>query len=95
MSTQNIATVDFGPTPSETAQVAVTGQTSIVSGSLVEAWLVRNSTADNNTDMHELLARFFSISVGDIVAGTGFTIKLWSRYGFKATGTFLIPWVWN
>lgn len=70
------ADLDFGVFPGAIdATVAVTGQTGIVSGSLVEAWIRPVDTADHSADEH--LIERLRVIAGNIVAGTGFTI-----YGF-------------
>ena len=76
MGATGTATLNFGAFPgSHSASVAVTGQTGIVSGSLVEAWIRPVATADHTADEH-IVAPFgiFGVIAADIVAGTGFTI---------------------
>jgi len=71
------AELDFGAFPGKSdASVAVTGQTAILAGSLVEAWLRPVATADHTADEH--MVETLKVIAGDIVAGTGFTI-----YGFN------------
>ena len=71
------ATLDFGAFPGASdASVAVTGQASIVAGSLVEAWIRPVATADHSADEHML--ETIKVFAANIVAGTGFTI-----YGFN------------
>src|SRR2546421_13008992 len=66
-------TLDFGAFPGKSdASVAVTGQTGIVAGSLVEAWIRPVATADHTADEH--LLESIKVIAGNIVAGTGFTI---------------------
>ena len=79
MGAQGTAEIDFGAFPGASdASVAVTGQGSIVSGSLVEAWLRPVATADHTADEHML--ETIKIVAGNIVAATGFTI-----YGFNTS----------
>ncbi len=67
------ATIDFGAFPGKAdATVAVTGQTSIATGSLVEAWIRPVATADHSIDEH--VVEKIRLVARDIVAGTGFTI---------------------
>ena len=67
------ATLDFGAFPGASdASVAVTGQTGIVAGSLVEAWIRPVATADHTADEHRV--ETLEVVAGNIVAGTGFTI---------------------
>jgi hypothetical protein len=66
-------TIDFGAFPGASdASVAITGQTGILVGSIIEAWLVAQPTADHTADEHRV--ETISVTCGDIVAGTGFTI---------------------
>lgn len=82
MGAQGTATLNFGAFPGASdASIAVTGQTSIVSGSLVEAWILPAATADHSSDEH--LLETFKVLAGNIVAGTGFTI-----YGINTSETF-------
>jgi hypothetical protein len=87
------ATISFGATPVSEGSVTVTGQTGILSGSFVEAFLmVEAATGNTVTD-----ARFAGVSlriiVGDIVAATGFTIYATATSGL-ITGDLNIRWVW-
>jgi hypothetical protein len=79
MGAQGTTTLDFGAFPGKSdASVAVTGQASIVSGSLVEAWIRPEATADHSADEH--MVETLRVVAGNIVAGTGFTI-----YGFNTS----------
>lgn len=76
------------------AQVAVTGQSGIVSGSNAEAFLMGDSVADpNGHSADEHLIENLVIRCGSVIAGVGFTI-----YAFCALGTtqgkFQVRWVW-
>lgn len=76
MGAQGTTTIDFGAFPGKTdATVAVTGQGSIASNSLVEAWIFPTATSDHSSDEH--LADPPRILAGNVSAGVGFTI-----YGF-------------
>ena len=93
------ATLDFGAFPGKTdASVAVTGQAAIVSGSSVGAWLRPVATADHSADEH--LVESLSITAGNIVAGTGFTIYGNSTAQWSGTrshhiyGTWTVAWAW-
>lgn len=79
MGAQGTAVLDFGAFPGKSdASVVVTGEAGIVSGSLVEAWLRPEATADHTADEHML--ETIKIVAGDISAGVGFTI-----YGFNTS----------
>ena len=74
MGAQGTATLNFGAFPGASdASVVVTGQASIVSGSLVEAWLRPEATADHTADEH--MVETLKVFAHSIVAGTGFTIS--------------------
>ncbi len=110
MGAQGTVTLNFGAFPgSNEANVTVTGQTGITAGSLVDAWLLPATTADHSSDEH--LVDPIRVTVGNIVAGSGFTI-----YGYPADiqtfgqktlagskpdqqadvyGAYNIAWVWN
>ena len=73
MGASGSTVVDFGAFPGASdASVTVTGQTGILLGSLVEAWMFPAATADHTADEH--LVETIRIIAGNIVAGTGFTI---------------------
>jgi len=73
------ATLDFGAFPGKSdASVDVTGQASMVSGSLVEAWIRPVATSDHTADEH--MVESLKVIAGNIVAATGFTI-----YGFNTS----------
>lgn len=79
MGAQGTTTIDFGAFPGKSdAAIAVTGQASIIAGSLVEAWLRPEATADHTADEH--MIETLKVIAGNIVAGTGFTI-----YGFNTS----------
>ena len=66
-------TIDFGAFPGGSdATATVTGQAGILAGSVVQAWLVAQPTADHTADEHRV--ETISVTCGNIVAGTGFTI---------------------
>lgn len=73
MAAQGTTTVNFGAFPgSSDTSVVVTGQTGILAGSLVEAWIFPTATADHSADEH--VFDTLEVRAGNIVAGTGFTI---------------------
>jgi len=79
--TTGTADLDFGAFPGKSdASVDVTGQTSIVAGSIVQAWIRPVATADHTADEH--LVEELQVIAGNIVAGTGFTI-----YGVHSPAT--------
>lgn len=103
-----ISTLDFGAFPGASdASVAVTGQSGIVSGSLVEAWIRPVASADHSADEH--MVETLKVFAGNIVAGTGFTIygfndsqlnePVYARggggRGTRLSGAWTIAWAWN
>jgi hypothetical protein len=73
MGAQGTQLVDFGAFPGASdTSFAITGQGSILSTSLVEAWLLPAATADHTADEHWV--ETIKVVAGNIVAGTGFTI---------------------
>lgn len=73
-------TIDFGAFPGKSdTSIDVTGQTNILSNSVISAWIYPSTaTADHSADEHML--ETIKIYVGNIVVGTGFTI-----YGFNSS----------
>jgi hypothetical protein len=70
---QGTAEVDFGAFPGASdAQLAITGQSSILAGSLVEAWIFPSDTTDHLADEH--LVESIAVMAGSVSAGVGFTI---------------------
>ncbi len=94
MGASGTATVDFGVFPGKAdASVAVTGQTSIVDGSLVGAWIRPVATADHTADEH--LVEDIRIHAGAIVAGTGFTIRGIAPGRLTLYGLWTVAWAWT
>jgi len=66
-------TINFGAFPgSSDTSVTVTGQTTILGTSVVQAWMYPTATADHSADEH--LLETIKVMAGNVVAGTGFTI---------------------
>lgn len=79
MANTGTTTIDFGAFPGTSdASVTITGQAAIGTGSLVEAWIRPEATADHTADEH--MIETLKVIAGNIVAGTGFTI-----YGFNTS----------
>ena len=106
MAAQGTATLNFGTFPGGTdATVTVTGQTSILSTSLVEAWISPVATTDHTADEHWVDPP--EVYAGNVVAGTGFTIygviKKRAEIGPSLRsvdvpmiyGQWTVNWVWN
>jgi len=91
MGAAGSATLDFGAAPgSSYATVAVTGQTGIVAGSHVEAFLMGETSVNHNAYEHIIAP--IKLACSDIVAGTGFTIH--GTTDHRLTGAFTVRWVW-
>lgn len=112
MGASGTTTVNFGAFPGTgDASVTVTGQATILAGSLVEAWIMPTATADHSADEHWVDPP--RVMAGNVVAGTGFTIYATSRddnefptvpangrrQEFSNTnalyGQWTVAWVWN
>ncbi len=94
MGASGTADLDFGSFPGKSdASVAVTGQAGIVSGSLAEAWLRPDATANHTADEHTLGQ--IEVTAGNIAAGTGFTVYGVSRDKTRSYGVWKIAWIWN
>lgn len=83
--------VDFG-TASNYATATVTGQTGILSGSLVEAWVSVSSSGTRTED--DCINEDLKVVAGSISPGTGFTVYVNCMRGY-AHGSYDINWVWN
>ena len=89
MGAQGTVEIDFGAFPgADTASVAVTGQGSIASNSLVEVWVFPTATTDHSVDEHIYDAP--DVIAGNVVAGTGFT-----AYGKSREPPQIVPDVIN
>ena len=88
-------TVDFGsgaPQANDTLKtVAITGQGAIVAGSLVEGWVRVAASSDHNIDEHSI--ENLTVTAGNIVAGTGFTLYITCTEG-KTYGVWNLNWAW-
>ena len=85
-------TLDFGSSLTQDAQVDVTSS-GLSSGSHIEGWVQRDSTADNNTTAHEMLA-FFCRFVCEFLTAT--TFRLYARVdGVLTRGQYTIHWGHN
>ena len=101
MGDRGTAVLNFGSFPGKSdTSVAVTGQSGIVSGSLVEAWIRPVDSVDHSADEHRV--ETLRVMAGDIVAGTGFTIFGMNSgqvhgpdgQGTRLYGEFNVAWVW-
>lgn len=94
MATTGTAELDFGAFPGAAdTSVDVTGQSGIVAGSLVEAWIRPVATTDHSADEH--IVDPPEVVAGNIVAGTGFTIYGSTNSSLRHHGKYTVAWVWN
>lgn len=93
-SGQGTATIDFGAFPgSNEADIAVTGQGSILATSKAEAYIMGDdSTSDHTANDHRYVGLWMALTCGTPTAATGFTI--YGRSMEKLQGTYQVRWVW-
>lgn len=74
-------TVDFGAFPGSTmATVTITGQTSLLTSSVIRAWIPGKALPGGFTaDEHVIAGSLVDVVCSDIIAGTGFTIYVLCR----------------
>lgn len=90
---QGTTTVNFGAFPgSADASVVVSGQASILAGSLVEAWIFPVATVDHSADEHWVDKP--EVTAASVVAGAGFTIFA-NALNNRLYGLYTVAWVWN
>lgn len=90
--TKGTSTIDFGSAPGTNfVKATVTGQSSIIDGSTVRAFLMGVATATHNAYEHLIVP--LTLTCGSIVPGTGFTINASSD--LRLTGTFTVYWEWS
>lgn len=92
-ATGGTTVLDFGAAPGgNVASAAVTGQSGILSGSRVRAWIM-GSNADHNAYEHQtVLPLKVAVTASEIVAGTGFTI--YGTTDMRLTGDVSVAWEW-
>ena len=104
MGAQGTTTVNFGSslTGSVSTTATVTGQASILTGSLVEAWVLPLPTADHSIDEHVFDPPY--VQAGSVVTGTGFTIYATATPNpsseddaevTRTYGLWTVAWCWN
>jgi len=85
------AAVDFA-SGADLASTAITGQTGILPGSIVNAWIAPIATADHSIDEH--IAEEIQAFAHSIVAATGFTLTARTR-NTPLTGQWSVAWTWR
>lgn len=87
------AVIDFGAYPgSNEASVTVTGQSTILSTTNVEAWLMAEPATGHTINDATYAALLIALTCGAPTAATGFTI--YARSAEKMQGQFKVRWVW-
>lgn len=71
--------IDFATDPGHYAQIVVTGQTWVTTSSHVTATVLAKASTQYSIYEHQVIAGQCGLSVGDYVAGTGFTITCFSN----------------
>lgn len=89
------AILNFGNAPgTNTATVAVTGQTGISSvSSYAEAWVSCLSTTDHNFSNLKIIQQKTGFFVDTVIDNVGFTITATTE--LRLTGSIKVNWVWN
>jgi hypothetical protein len=94
---QGTAIIDFGTmggNGSNEAEIAVTGQTSILATSKVEAYIMADdTTSDHTASDHRYVTADLGLSCGTPTSAVGFTI--YGRCRQKLTGKYNVRWVWT
>lgn len=89
--TTGSAVINFGSVPgTNNVSVDVTGQATMLSGSVCKAYIPVSSTAEHNLIEHSIVP--ITLRCGNVVAGTGFTI--YASTDWRLTGTFNVIWEW-
>lgn len=79
-------TVDFGASWSDKAQTVVTGQTWVTANSEFTA----NVLTASGVDTDEMYLLDMRVEISDIVAGTGFTVTVYSQAEARGTYTVMV-----
>jgi hypothetical protein len=95
MGATGTVTLNFGSAPgTNTATAVVTGQTGVIAGSDVEAWIMgSDSTADHNAYEHMVMTLEVHPTITAVTAGAGFTVTAITQ--LRLTGQVACRWVWN
>ncbi len=109
MGAQGSTTINFGSFPGTTDTTVSISDSNILSGSLVEAWVMPAATSDHSVDEHWLDPP--KVIAGNVAAGVGFTIygNANDTWGGRAAtkqptpantdnlcyGAWAVAWCWN
>ena len=87
------ATLNFGAAPgTNVATVTVTGQTTLLAGSRIKAWVAGQTASHNAYEHATILPLAVSLAISDVIAGTGFTI--YGTTDLRLAGTVAVAWEW-
>lgn len=88
------AEIDFGAFPGANEASVSVSEPTITGTAKVEAWLMGDdSTTDHTAADHRYLGQFASLTCGNPVAETGFTI--YARSVHKLEGAWAVRYVWS
>lgn len=76
MGAAGTATVNFGAFPGASEASVTVSAPGIQASSLVEAWILPNTTADHSPDEHRIETLEVTADQSSIVANTSFVIKI-------------------
>lgn len=109
MGNQGSTTLNFGAFPGTTDTSSAISDATILSSSLVEAWIMPTSTSDHSVDEHWVDPPL--VVAGNVQAGVGFTIygkapDVWGGDAQKLDftpancdnlvyGAWTVAWCWN
>lgn len=85
-------TLDFGAAPgSNRATAVITSETAIAAGSVIQAFMMSEASADHNAYEHDVIP--IKLTCGTIVPGVGFTIT-GVNIDLTLTGVWNVRWTW-
>jgi hypothetical protein len=87
------ATLDFGSTPADETFVDVTGQSGLDADTHIEAYFMRETSADNGADEHEEAAALCPL-VCEFLSSSSFRIRA-CPIAAMAIGQFKVRWVYT
>ena len=93
MAVVGTATLDFGASGSAFNSVAVTGQASILTSSVAEAFFMGDTSTDHTVEDHIITGSLCKLICSSLVAGTGFTIFASAEQTLY--GKYTVHWVWT
>jgi hypothetical protein len=94
-ATVGSSVLSFGAAPgTNIATITITGQAAILSGSKIKVWFQAETGTDFNAYEHGLiLPQFVSLTAGDIIPATGFTI--YAATQLRINGNIICHWEWS